>query len=97
MLWSTFINSKYAECLVRFKDGEIGMDFEHLDPIIDNDGGHGMVFTDLEGNLVLTYHTPNVSLFEHPHFVAVEDMGGRGEQMEIMETEYSRNPLLIKY
>jgi len=29
--------------------------------------------------------------------IAVEDMGGEGEKMEIMETEYSRNPLLIKY
>lgn len=75
MLWSTFIKHKYAECLVRFKDGELGTDFEHLDPIIDNDGGHGMLFNDLEGNLILTYHTPNLSLYEHPHFVAAEDVG----------------------
>ncbi len=75
MIWSTYIEGKYAECLVKFKDGEIGMDFEHLEPLVDSDGGHGMIFKDLEGNLVLTYHTPNLSLFEHPHFVVVEDIG----------------------
>ena len=75
MLWSTFIKKQYAECLVRFNGGEIGMDFEHLPPLVDNDGGHGMIFTDLEGNLKLTYHTPNISLFEHPFFVDAEDMG----------------------
>ena len=75
MLWSTFIKKQYAECLVRFNGGEIGMDFEHLPPLVDNDGGHGMLFTDLEGNLKLTYHTPNISLFEHPFFVDAEDMG----------------------
>lgn len=77
MIWSTYIKGKYAECLVRFKNGEIGMDFEHLEPLVDSDGGHGMLFKDLDDNLILTYHTPNLSLFEHPHFVGVEDMGDR--------------------
>lgn len=75
MLWSSFINGQYAECLVKFKDGELGMDFEHLAPLVDNDGGHGMVFEDMNGILHLTYHTPNRSGFEHPYFVAIEDMG----------------------
>ena len=41
MLWSTFIKGKYAECLVKFNDGELGMEFTHLPPMIDDDGGHG--------------------------------------------------------
>lgn len=75
MLWSTFIKSQYAECLVRFNGGEIGTDFEHLPPLVDNDGGHGMVFRDLEDKLVLTYHTPNTTGSEHPYFVAISDKG----------------------
>ena len=75
MLWSTFIKGKYAECLVRFTDGEISKNFEHLEPLIDNDGGHGMIFKDIEGKLRLTYHTPNTNNFEHPHFVDIEDLG----------------------
>lgn len=75
MLWSTFIKSQYAECLVRFDGGEIGVKFEHLPPMVDNDGGHGMVFADLDGNLCLTYHTPNKSGYEHPYFVHITDEG----------------------
>ena len=77
MLWSTFINHKYAECFVRFNDGEIGVNFEHLPPLIDNDGGHGMLFNDTEGNLWLTYHSPNQTDYERPHFVSIEDVGNR--------------------
>ncbi len=75
MLWSTFIKSKYAECLVRFRGGEIGTDFEHLPPLVENDGGHGMIFTDNEGKLRLTYHTPNQTGYERPYFVGLEDTG----------------------
>ncbi len=77
MLWSTHINNKYAQCLVRFNDSDLSMNFEHLSPLVDNDGGHGMVFEDLEGRLMLTYHTPNKTGYEHPYFVSVEDVGDR--------------------
>ena len=74
MLWSTFIKGKYAECLVRFNSGEIGTAFTHLEPLIDDDGGHGMIFVD-ENNLYLTFHSPNKSGFEKPRFVEIEDVG----------------------
>ena len=51
MIWSSFIKNQYAEMLVRFENGEIGTKFTHLPPIIDNDGGHGMVF-ESEGKLL---------------------------------------------
>lgn len=74
MLWSTFIKGQYAQCLVRFSDGTLGTRFEHLPPLIDNDGGHGMLFRGKD-NLFLTYHSPNQSGYEHPCFVAVADVG----------------------
>ncbi len=77
MLWSTFIKGKYAQCLVRFNDGELSMNFEHLPPLVDNDGGHGMIFKDKNEKLILTYHTPNLNGFEHPYFVEVEDKGDK--------------------
>ena len=76
MIWSTFIKGKYAECLVRFNDGELSMNFEHLEPLIDNDGGHGMLFKSGD-KLYLTYHSPNTTGFEHPCFVEVEDIGDK--------------------
>lgn len=74
MIWSTSINNKYAECIVRFKDGTIKGDFEHLTPLIDNDGGHGMIF-ESNDKLYLTYHTPNQTDYERPKFTEVEDNG----------------------
>lgn len=74
MLWSTFIKGNYSECLVRFKDGELNGNFEHLEPLIKDDGGHGMIFT-AGDDLYLTYHTPNRTLFERPDFKKLRDTG----------------------
>ena len=76
MIWSTFINGKYAECVVKFKDGKLGTDFEHMKPLLDNDGGHGMIFVDGK-QTYLTYHTPNVKGLERPMFRLIEDLGDR--------------------
>lgn len=75
MVWSTFINEQYAECVVRYNDGTITGSFEHMEPLIDNDGGHGMIFTALDGKQYLTYHTPNITDYERPEFVEVVDNG----------------------
>lgn len=74
MLWSTFIKGNYAECMVKFTDGKLGMNFEHLAPLIDDDGGHGMIFCSNE-TLYLTYHSPNKTGYEKPCFVEIEDKG----------------------
>lgn len=74
MIWSTFIEHKYAECMVRFPDGELSQNFEHLEPLIKNDGGHGMIFKKGD-ELYLTYHTPNQSLSERPAFKKLKDAG----------------------
>lgn len=74
MIWSTFIDHKYAECMVRFPDGELSGNFEHLEPLIKNDGGHGMIFSSAD-DLYLTYHTPNQTLFERPAFIKIKDCG----------------------
>lgn len=74
MIWSSFVNGKYAELLVKFKGGEIGMEFEHLTPLLDNDGGHGMIFDNNETKF-FTYHYPNRLGYEHPEFALFEDYG----------------------
>lgn len=76
MIWSTFIEHKYAECMVRFENGELGKAFEHLDPLIKDDGGHGMIFKNGE-DLYLTYHTPNQTLYERPVFKRLFDVGDK--------------------
>ena len=74
MLWSTILHNQYAECIVRFGSGSIKGEFEHLPPLLDSDGGHGMLFNS-DGKLVFTFHSPNRSGFEHPHFKEVIDNG----------------------
>ena len=67
MIWSTFINHQYAQCIAKSDNGEIDGNFVHLPPLITNDGGHGMVFDSKDG-LMLTFHTPNKTNFERPTF-----------------------------
>ena len=74
MIWSSFIKGQYAELLVRFENGELSKSFEHLEPMLDSDGGHGMIFSNGR-DLFFTYHTPNRSGFEHPEFRLIEDNG----------------------
>lgn len=74
MIWSTFINHKYAQCVARSDNGSITGNFEHLPPLITDDGGHGMIFT-ANGELLLTFHSPNQTGFERPRFIRLEDCG----------------------
>ncbi len=76
MIWSTSVNGKYAECLVRFDSGSIKGALTHLDPIITSDGGHGMFFESADG-LMITYHSPNTTGLERPVFKKAEDTGDR--------------------
>ena len=74
MIWSSFIKNQYAELLVRFEGGEIGTEITHLPPLLDNDGGHGMIFHK-DGTLQLTFHSPNLRGTERPAFVEIADKG----------------------
>lgn len=74
LIWSTFIKGQYAQCVAKSSNGEIDGKFNHLPPLITNDGGHGMIFS-YGDKLMLTFHTPNKTLFEHPTFKEIEDTG----------------------
>lgn len=74
LIWSTFINHQYAQCVAKSENGEIDGDFVHLPPLITNDGGHGMIFSTGE-KLMLTFHTPNQTDYERPAFRELEDRG----------------------
>ena len=69
---ASFIDGKYAELVVKFRDGTLSMNLEHQKPLLDSDGGHGMIFTDGQ-NTYFTYHTPNKNLSEHPKFSILKE------------------------
>lgn len=74
MLWSTFVNHKYCQCIAKSDNGEIDGNFIHLPPLISDDGGHGMIFS-FDNKLMLTFHSPNQTGFERPTFTELEDIG----------------------
>lgn len=76
MIWSTIMPS-YYQCLCVSDNGEIDGKWKQLEPIFTDDGGHGMIFENMEGELMLTLHRPNISLKEHPEFYSIEDTGER--------------------
>jgi hypothetical protein len=47
------------------------------DPISAEDGGHGMIFETFEGQLMLTFHSPNKTPDERAVFVEIVEGDGR--------------------
>ena len=76
-LWASFSEGGYTEGVAVSDNGEIDGVFTQVEPLFMDDGGHGMVFRGLDGQLYLTLHSPNTTLEERPFFHPVEDVGGR--------------------
>ena len=57
--------------------GEIDGPFTQAEALFERDGGHGMVFRALDGQLYLTLHSPNAHLQERPRFFPLEEKEGR--------------------
>lgn len=76
-LWASFSPGGYTEALAVSDNGEIDGHFTQIDPLFDKDGGHGMIFRDLTGQLRLTLHTPNDHLEERPFFYPIHEEAGR--------------------
>lgn len=83
MLWSTSVDSKYCQCYAKSIGSSVYGPFEHMKPLITDDGGHGMIFKNGD-RLMLTYHYPNKSGFEHPVFREIED---NGTTLELKQAE----------
>ena len=75
MLWSTFCKQGYAIGYAQSEGGILGPWKQLEQPIFDRDGGHGMLFTDKNGQLLLSIHAPNDSPNERPIFLPVRDTG----------------------
>ena len=72
-LWSSHSDSGYTQGLAVSDNGEIDGAFTQLPPLFRKDGGHGMLFRDLEGRLTLTLHRPNEHLKERPLFLPLAE------------------------
>ena len=61
MLWSSFDkNGKYSIGLAESSNGKVdGKWTQYPNPLNNDDGGHAMIFEDLDGVLQISYHAPN--------------------------------------
>ena len=77
-IWSTHDkDTGYVELICKSSNGDIDGDWVLLDkPLFDKDGGHGMIFTDLSGDLRFVMHSPNTILLERPRIVSLFDRDG---------------------
>ncbi len=74
MLWSSFSNEGYCEAISYSDNGSIKGNWYHDERMLfKKDGGHGMAFHDLDGNLRFTLHSPNVRSLERPAIFYLEE------------------------
>ena len=104
MLWSNSAKSGgYAVGLCRSNNGKIDGKFIQQPTAVYKkdksntlDGGHGMLFTDLEGNLKMAIHSPNSSgdgVYEAAKFI---DMVDTGTSLAIKGTESKINTFFLE-
>ena len=70
-LWSGFSEKGYAQGMAVSDNGDIDGHFTQADPLFLEDGGHGMLFRTLAGEVRLALHSPNTHLAERPVFLPV--------------------------
>ena len=80
MIWSSFTkDNRYVTVVCRSDNGEIDGKWSYLPGFLcQGDSGHGMLFTDKNGQLTLSLHSPNNSPDERPVFHAVREDQTKG-------------------
>lgn len=78
MTWSSWGNSGYAVGIAVSESGLLNGPWKQIrKPLFPTNGGHGMLFDDLDGKLKFALHYPNDKYKERPMFADVE-MTGEG-------------------
>jgi arabinan endo-1,5-alpha-L-arabinosidase len=74
MLWSSFGDGGYALGVATSTTGKLaGPWTQASEPLFPRDGGHGMIFRALDGNLYLTLHQPNDTPNERARFFRLRE------------------------
>lgn len=76
MIWSSLADNKYVEA-ISYSDNGIHGPWKHQKELFyKEDGGHGMLFRNLSGQLMFTMHYPNTNDLERPVIVKVKEQNG---------------------
>ena len=77
MIWSSYTHGKYCEVVSYSDNGDIdGNWFHKKEMLFAEDGGHGMIFKDLQGDLRFVMHIPNEPPKERPSVCTVVEADG---------------------
>ncbi|MBE6594018.1 MAG: hypothetical protein E7642_08555 [Ruminococcaceae bacterium] len=86
MIWSNFANDGYCVGIARSDNGKVDGNWSQDKKLLysktlagEYDGGHGMIFTSLNGQLYLSIHSPNSAADgrrETPVFIAIREENG---------------------
>ncbi len=76
MIWSTFTEKGYTQAVAYSDNGEIDGNWMHEKPLFDDNGGHGMIFDDFNGNKYLILHSPNENPYERPVLIKITEENG---------------------
>ena len=81
MIWSSFRKGgDYAVGVAESESGSVKGPWRHSpDVLFGKDGGHGMIFRNFSGDLLLSLHQPNGGTRERAHFFKLKEDGGRME------------------
>ncbi|MBR4889567.1 MAG: family 78 glycoside hydrolase catalytic domain, partial [Clostridia bacterium] len=78
MIWSSFGELGYTQAVAKSESGDITGPWVHEeDLLMEKDGGHGMIFRDLSGDLRLVLHSPNKTPLERPKFFYIKEENGK--------------------
>ena len=77
MLWSSYRNGSYVETQARSTSGKLEGPWEQLDPLVDGDSGHGMIFDTFDGGKMLVVHRPFGKPTTRAKLYDIEDAGDR--------------------
>lgn len=77
MTWSSWGTNGYAVGIAVSESCRLAGPWKQLaKPLYPENGGHGMVFTDVNGQLYFTLHTPNDKYMERPVFMKMKEEDG---------------------
>ncbi len=86
MIWSNFDVNGYVIAIARSSNGRLDGEWIHDETLLyskeisgEYDGGHGMIFKDLNGHMYLSFHSPNSPVGtrrEQPVFHAIREENG---------------------
>ena len=75
-LWASFSEGGYTEGVAVSDNDRLNGRFVQAEPLFHRDGGHGMVFRTVDGELMLTLHQPNHTPDERPVFIPLAEQDG---------------------